>query len=296
MGHGLETACKPAETTEAGKCNGKLGGRIKQRTRFKMSPFRRVLGRMKELVTGQATSKSEVSEFLRKIRPMTTNHALIRIGSAADGGYLVPDDFTGIEICFSPGVANQSDFELAMAERNIISYMADYSVDGPAFHNSLFHFEKKFLGPVETDIYTTLENWINRNAPGKADFILQMDIEDSEYDVLLSTPQQTLQKFRIMAIEFHRFRKLFTKKQLAKLNLVFDKLLQDFVVVHNHPNNHARVINYRGLKIPLLTEITFLRKDRVTRSSPTLSFPHQLDQGNVKNRPDLKLPDCWYKF
>lgn len=261
-----------------------------------MNVLKRVLARIKYLVTGQASSKSEVLHFLHKIRPMTTNQTLIRIGSVTDGGYLIPDDFEGIEICFSPGVANQSDFELEMAKRNITSFMADYSVDGPAIPNPHFHFEKKFLGPTETEIYTTLESWVNRCAANKTDFILQMDIEDSEYEVLLSTPQETLQKFRIMTIEFHRFRKLFTKSQLAKLNDLFDKLLNDFVIVHNHPNNHARVINYRGLKIPLLTEITFLRKDRVTHSTPTLAFPHPLDRANVNNRPDHPLPECWYKF
>jgi Methyltransferase FkbM domain len=256
----------------------------------------RILTRVKDLATGQATSQSEVLAFLKKIRPMTTNIPLIRVGSADDGGYLVPDDFKGLKICFSPGVALQSDFELAMAHRGITSFMADYSVDGPAITNPLFHFEKKFLGPIESETHTTLQSWVNRCAANKSDFILQMDIEDSEYDVLLATPRETLQKFRIMTIEFHRFRKLFSKSSLKKLNVIFDKLLQDFIVVHNHPNNHARVINYRGLKIPLLTEMTFLRKDRVGDVTPTLSFPHPLDRPNVKHRSDDPLPECWYKF
>jgi len=95
-----------------------------------MKTTRRILNRFKELVTGQATSRAEVLAFLKKIRPMTTNIPLIRVGSADDGGYLVPDDLEGIKICFSPGVAQQSDFELAMAQRGITCFMADYSVDG----------------------------------------------------------------------------------------------------------------------------------------------------------------------
>jgi Methyltransferase FkbM domain len=261
-----------------------------------MNTVFRIVTRMKELSLGQTTSRADVTAFLKKIRPMTTNIPLIRVGSAEDGGYLVPDDFKGVDICFSPGVALKSDFELAMAQRGITSYMADYSVDGPAIKHPLFNFEKKFLGPSETETHTTLESWVNRNAAGKSNFILQMDIEDSEYDVLLETPRETLQKFRIMTIEFHRFRKLFSKTSLKKLNVVFDKLLQDFVVVHNHPNNHARVITYRGLKIPLLTEMTFLRKDRVSEATPTLTFPHPLDQANVLHKPDNPLPECWYRF
>jgi len=83
-----------------------------------------------------------------------------------------------------------------------------------AIAHALFHFEKKFLGPQETQTHTTLQSWVARNANDKTDFILQMDIEDSEYDVLLSTPREVLQKFRIMTIEFHRFRKLFARPTL----------------------------------------------------------------------------------
>ena len=261
-----------------------------------MKAVTRIVKRLKDLATGQATSAQDVLRVLEKIRPLTTDKPLIRIGGSDDGGYLIPDDLAGIEICFSPGVADTSDFEEAMAMRGMTCFMADYSVDAPAIKNKLFKFEKKFLGPAETETHMTLENWVNRNAPGQTDFILQMDIEDSEYDVLAATPREILQKFRIMTIEFHRFRKLFNKTELKKFETVFAKLLLDFDIVHVHPNNHARQITYRGLKIPLVMEYTFLRKDRVKTRTPTTSFPHPLDQANIKGRPDRVLPDCWFKF
>lgn len=42
------------------------------------------------------TRKETLLKFLAEIRPLTTNHPLIRIGGDADGGYLVPDDVVGI--------------------------------------------------------------------------------------------------------------------------------------------------------------------------------------------------------
>lgn len=42
---------------------------------------------------------------------------LTRIGSSNDGGYLVPDDLDGIKSCFSPGVANNSDFEFDLSKQ-----------------------------------------------------------------------------------------------------------------------------------------------------------------------------------
>jgi Methyltransferase FkbM domain len=261
-----------------------------------MKALKRTLNQFYDFVTGQATTSKEILAVLKKMRPVSTNYPLIRIGGIDDGGYLIPDDLTGIKVCFSPGVADTCDFESAMADRGIACFMADYSVEGPPLQNKHFHFEKKFIGPVETATHMTLENWVNRNAPDKTDFILQMDIEDSEYNVILSTPRETLKKFRIMTIEFHRFRKLLTKAELKKFAATFEKLLLDFEIVHVHPNNHSRVINYRGLKIPLVMEYTFLRKDRVKSKQSTTVFPHPLDKANIPNKPDRVLPECWYIF
>ncbi len=47
------------------------------------------------------------------LRPFDVGHPLIRIGAFSDGGYLVPSDLQGIKACFSPGVSQQSSFELS---------------------------------------------------------------------------------------------------------------------------------------------------------------------------------------
>ena len=43
-------------------------------------------------------------DFLASLRPITTNHELIRIGGDSDDGYLIPHDLEHVEFCFSPGV------------------------------------------------------------------------------------------------------------------------------------------------------------------------------------------------
>src|ERR1035437_4145413 len=131
------------------------------------------------------TSSELIDEFLRKCYPVTTNIELIRIGENTDGGYLVPNDLDGIEACFSPGVAETASFEIEMARRGIKSYLADYSVAAPPVQNDLFYFEKKYLGNKNSDIFMTLDNWVNRKNESKEnDFVLQMDIEGWEWDVL----------------------------------------------------------------------------------------------------------------
>jgi hypothetical protein len=80
------------------------------------------------------------------IRPVATNIPLIRIGADEDGGYLIPDDLTGISACYSPGVDQIASFETALLEHGIPSHLADLSVEGPPPGTAAASFIKKFIG------------------------------------------------------------------------------------------------------------------------------------------------------
>jgi hypothetical protein len=241
-----------------------------------------------------ATPMCELDQFLNLVKPIKTNHDLIRVGGQLDGGYLIPDDLEGIETCFSPGVSDIANFESELTSRGIRCFLADYSVDAAPVVNPLFHFEKKYLGITNDSIYMTLENWVNRSTTHQSDFILQMDIEGNEYSVIASTDVETLQKFRIIAIEFHDLHRLCDKQGFEIINNTFRKLSDDFDIVHIHPNNVIKPLTYGKYVIPPLLEITFLRKDRVLNRQPATEFPHKLDIQNVAGE-DLPLPACWYR-
>jgi len=235
-----------------------------------------------------------LEQFFSRIKPVTTSHDLIRVGGESDGGYLIPNDLENVEICFSPGVCDTANFELELVSRGIECFLADYSVDAPPIQNALFHFEKKFLGPVENSVYMTLDSWVKKHAPTQTDFILQMDIEGAEYSVILDTSDDTLQKFRILVIEFHGLDALCDKNGFQLINLTFRKILNAFDIVHIHPTNCLKPIIYGKYEIPPVMEFTFLRKDRISSKQPTLSFPHPLDRKNVSYYEDLSLPKCWF--
>jgi hypothetical protein len=242
----------------------------------------------------QATDSNTLAQFFRSIKPISTDYNLIRIGGETDGGYLVPNDLEGIEVCFSPGVARIADFESDLAKRGISCFLLDYSVDAPPINHKLIHFEKKYLGQTDNSMYTTLESCVQRNAPNQREFILQMDVEGDEYPVIFDTSCETLRKFRILVIEFHGMESLYDKYGFALVDLTFKKLLKDFDVVHIHPNNCAKPIAYGKYEIPPYMEFTFLRKDRISRRQPTLTFPHPLDRKNVSRNEDITLPRCWF--
>jgi hypothetical protein len=253
--------------------------------------YRSLLGR--NFAVSPYAHRTEIAAFLRSVRPVTTEHPLVRFGGPGDGGYLMPDDLAGVRTCFSPGVSTVADFEEDLARRGVRSFMADYSVEGPPKENPLFHFEKKHLGSGNDDKFMTLQAWVDRNAPGETDMVLQMDIEGGEYPVILSTPPAFFRRFRTLVIEFHAVDTLAERSGFRLIGRAFERLLADFDVVHAHPNNYAPVLEHDGFQLPCVMEFTFHRKDRSRRRTPTAAFPHPCDRPNDTGRPDLVLPACW---
>lgn len=233
--------------------------------------------------------------MIGRLRPRTTGIELIRLGAPGDGGYLVPDDLAGIAACFSPGVSNASDFELACAQRGMQIYLADYSVDAPAAEHDNFSFLKKFVGATTSDMFITLQDWVDGAAvTPDADLLLQMDIEGYEYETLLSMPDILLKRFRVIVIEFHRLHHLWSRPFFRLAAPAFDKLLQTHSVVHLHPNNCRDSFYMQGIDMPRVMEFTFLHNDRFDSHGYADTFPHPLDHDNT-GRPHLALPDCWYR-
>lgn len=239
--------------------------------------------------------KEQLEELLKALRPVKTKYDLVRIGGDNDGGYLLPDDLSGISTCFSPGVDVTASFEKDLLARGIWSHLADASVDGAPDGLKVLSFTKKFLGAATNGKYMTLQYWVKREAPLTGDLILQMDIEGGEYTTILATPIDILRRFRIIAIEIHNTQAWFSPIAWECVQSFFTALLADFHVVHNHPNNNCPFIDVDGILIPTVFELTLLRKDRAQPEGYCDTFPHPLDQPNVLDKPDRPLPESMYK-
>ncbi len=235
-----------------------------------------------------------LKSFFSLMRPITTVHPLIRIGGDGDGGYLVPDDLQGVTACFSPGVATSVAFETDLAERGIRSFMIDGSIQALPKANPLFHFQPLFLGVCDAPGHISLTNWIKDSVSTTDDLILQMDIEGSEYGVILNTDKAVLEMFRILVIEFHNLDWVFSQLGCDILTAVLQRLLATHEIVHIHPNNYSWPVRFRNYAVPPTMEFTFLRKDRVVHSAAAGAFPHALDRANNKWATNYALPKAWY--
>jgi hypothetical protein len=241
------------------------------------------------------TDKADVLQLVNRLHPLVTEHPLIRLGSPGDGGYLVPDDLEGVIACFSPGVDDRATFETSLIERGIPCFLADASVESAPINSNMMHFTRKFLGVINDERTITLDDWVETNKAGDSDLLLQMDIEGAEWPVLLNASRDTLRRFRIIVIELHDLERLMDKHAFAIIKSTFDRLLEDFYIVHNHPNNYGWKVQYRSLVIPRVLEMTFIRKDRVATTRFASTFPHTLDARNDVTRPDVPLPRQWFR-
>jgi hypothetical protein len=239
--------------------------------------------------------KEEIQKLIDFLRPVKTKFNMIRVGGDNDGGYLLPNDLLGISACFSPGVDVTASFEIDLCKRGIGSHLADASVDSAPKGFTPRSFTKKYLGGYNDDTHMTLAAWMHEQRAFMGDFILQMDIEGGEYTTLLCTPPDVLRKFRIIAVEIHNVQTWFTPLAWPVVTTFFEKLLEDFRVVHNHPNNNCPFVEVDGILMPTVFELTLLRKDRTIALDYCDEFPHPLDQPNVLDKPDRPLPEGWYK-
>lgn len=241
----------------------------------------------------EATPLSQIKELLASLHPVQTEHSLLRLGADGDGGYLIPDDLAGIAACYSPGVGATSVFEQDCAKLGMEVYLADASVSNPPENDVRFNFTKKYIGALSNDTFMTLTEWVQESSRENGDLLLQIDIEGYEYEAILATDESTMNRFRIIAAEFHLLDMLWSRPFYLVASRAIEKLLATHVCVHIHPNNCCHVERRNGISIPRAMEFTFLRRDRYSHASPASVFPHPLDCDNT-SKSHLVLPDCWF--
>ncbi|MDA7963790.1 hypothetical protein [Ruegeria sp.] len=232
--------------------------------------------------------------FADVIRPYDLGYKLIRVGDFGDGGYLLPNDLEDIVACFSPGVSQQSSFEMDLAKYGIPSFMADGSVDEPVLNVPGSVFVKKHLAATTGQDVISLQDWMDQFAPAQGDMILQMDIEAAEYSVLSTLPAAHLNRFRIIVLELHRIPSILMKPgAFNRARPALSALKDGFVCAHIHPNNASGTVEIEGETFPRVIEATFVRKDRARQHVPSVDFPHVLDRRHRPNGPVLSLPQEW---
>ncbi len=240
------------------------------------------------------SSKEDILKFINLFNiKLPKNINLIRVGSNNDGGYLVPNILDKISYCYSLGIGKNVSFENDLHKKGISSFGADGNIDKLPENIKDYNFINKNIGLIDDDKNLRFETMVNSNTPDDNSLIAQIDIEGGEYSVLVDTPFNILEKFKIIIIEFHNLNKISDKIIYNFYFQSLQKILQKFNICHMHINNAEQPIKIKNIYIPPLIEITFLRKDFYDGDLQQVVIPNNLDEKNVKKNSEIRFDKNW---
>ena len=257
-------------------------------------PVARVAGRVSgRLVPRAARAREQQARdvLFAELQPVKLlNCELARYGEAHDGGYLACRNLLGdVRSAYSYGISGYDGWGCDIStELKVPVHQYDcFNTTRPSCPAGapLFHAEciaGKRSTDAEGHVFDSLKSQIVRNGDAGKHLIVKMDVEGAEWDSILQTPDDVLDRIDQFIFEFHGF-----DRNTALYVEVIAKLKRHFEVVHLHFNNHACVSG--GVPFPAWAyEVTFVNK-RLAKVDPaaTVTLPHPLDAPNT-----LKYPDC----
>jgi hypothetical protein len=248
-----------------------------------------------DLLSGKKYPESQSTavdfkEVFLLLKPFDIGIDLIRVGGSNDGGYLVPNDLVGVEMCLSPGYGYNSSFEEHLLSKNKIKSTVFDLLPKSKNFPEFFTYVQKYISFEDNFKSITLDTAVkNLNKSITGDLILQMDIEGSEFLSLLATPQHIIDRFRIMVIELHYLERVRNKFWAEQIIFPFlRKITLNHTICHTHPNNAVNFFDYKGIQFPRALEITLLRNDRIkSKTQKSKIIPHAQDASNKPALPEL---------
>lgn len=243
-----------------------------------------------DLHLSRITEKKEIYEFWEMLRPSENGFELIRAGSEADGGYLVPNDLIGISKIISGGCDTDWSFEKFFLEKyQIESIIIDRIAKIPRDLSPRIEYIDAWLGEGNSTEFVSLVSILDKIAEAKEnELLLKLDIEGAEFSELNRIAENDLKKFRILVIEFHGLDRIVNREFYSSVvSPVFRKIVKNFDLVHSHANNCCGAIKIHGLLIPRVMELTFHNRSRRLDPLKPRKIPHQLDAPNDPTKLDI---------
>tara|TARA_Y100001970_G_scaffold293816_1_gene443453 strand:- start:5627 stop:6421 length:795 start_codon:yes stop_codon:yes gene_type:complete len=250
--------------------------------------------------------------FLKPIK----NENLVRLGRAADGGYIVDKSIVkNCDVLVTFGMGPDWSFELDYIKKNpkVKIFMYDYTVSSLPYIKEILKytrrlllfrakikdvtdrikylkyylsflnlkcvkfFSEKITFPIQKKIDTDIDKVFSRLSK-EAQVVLKSDIEGSEFEIIDQINKYS-SRIEMLIFEFHWL----NKNEEIFLESI-NKLKKNFNIIHIHGNNHCKKLP-SGL--PITLEMTFLnKKNHVNKGEYVKNFP--IKNLDFPNNPYLK--------
>jgi len=228
---------------------------------------------------------------------------LIRYGPAGDGGYLLLNKFKQIDKVLSLGVGRNIDIELYFANLGKEILLFDGTIKSlPRSHDKFNFFNSNVYGIIPTtpnsstfmlvnDVFSThLQSSVKDLDKEflKSEILFFIDIEGSEYDLIMNLERSNLEVCQQITIEFHDIFKQITQNN----TVIFDaltKLRETHELISVHGNNYGASFQVNGMDYPDVLETTWLRKNLTTFIKGKNDFNPILNKPNNPLAKELAL-------
>lgn len=239
----------------------------------------------------QQTPRSRFLKIMTNLWPWEANSELIKIGGSRDGAYLIPDCITGEDVLISPGVGDSTNFEIDLYEKfGVAAILIDPSVEKPRNLPTSFVFEKKFLNTYDDESNITLDRLVMK-IPKEKRVLIQMDIEGSEYKILNSIENKTLERTKVLIVEFHNIS--FWTNRIYFEEIVepaLNRISEYFHPVHVKQNSAVECFKFANYTFSTALEVTYLSKSEAFSGRRVSTLPHHLDVSNSPNHRLIPFP------
>lgn len=241
--------------------------------------------------------QAQIRNTLRLLRPQrAVGFQKKRFGSANDGGYVLLDDFEGVDAALSLGIERNIDWDCAVADRGLRVYQFDHTVDAPAPDDPRMIFSRTMIAPEAAEGAETLESIVFRLDKGhvRPNLMLKMDIECAEWPVLEATSLDAISRFSQITCELHHFMMFAHLEWRQTFFRGLRKLSKFYAPVHIHANNYAGWVPIAGIAVPAVLEVTFANRSIYPFDTTDELFPGSLDAPCDPTRADMFLGNFVY--
>ena len=184
--------------------------------------------------------------ILEAMQPVALrNCTLARVGSANDGGYLMCQNLVeNPGAAYSYGVGANDEWGCSVSTRyRIPVHQYDcYDPARPACDTGEFVFHNECVAgsraQADSRIFDTLANQIAGNGDRGKRLLVKIDVEGAEWEALLATPDEVLERIDQMPMELHLPKGDFGADRALFLT-VLEKLARHFHVANLHFNNNT---------------------------------------------------------
>jgi hypothetical protein len=213
-----------------------------------------------------ATKASNILRFVEYVDDKF-EHLLVRIGGTGDGSYLLTEDLIdSIDVCMSPGIGENINFDLELAERGIRMYLADGNISKlpngvPDRLKNNFFITFKNIGLETSDNKISFDDWIFKSVKLEETLGIQMDIEGQEHLIIPELHTSYSKSIRFILLEFHGFHRLIRDDYLGEMHRKTWAYLEDnYNLVYSKANLLGGSTRYKGLRIPHAVETLWINK------------------------------------